>query len=78
MGKWVFQMGLALQSVPAGTEAEQGHARSRSWPGPPPCSAGLPCKGTQFSLPAFNSLLGACENPVKCHFNPSPNFPRLG
>jgi len=40
--------------------------------------AALQRRPAPFSLSVFNSLLGACENPVKCHSNPSPNFPPPG
>lgn len=70
----MFQMGLALQSVPPGTAAEQGHTHSRPWLGPQPCSTGLHCKGAQFSLSAFKSLPSACENLVCATLIPHLTF----
>lgn len=44
----------------------------------PDWGTGLHCQSAQISLPAFHVLLRACENPVKCHTNPTPNFPPPG
>lgn len=42
-----------------------------AWSGPWPSSTRPHCN----DLPASDSLLGTCENPVRCHSNPSPHSP---